>query len=211
MNKKRSKILVDVITHPDKAFREIGENGEFFFPIAVLILIGTSIFYPSIDLLSVGFDWLAESEIDEILTEFVLGSVLVSLITGIMFASFTFFIGKKLGGKGSFKGVFSSISYALFPFVIIGLIFITPVGLLVFFLEDDFITNGLFWFAEYGEFFILIWALILLIMAIRISHELTWGKTIVSVILGGVATTIPYLALISILQPNYFQRLFWYL
>jgi len=206
----RTSNLLDVLFHPDKAFQEIGENENHFFPRAVLILIGTSIFYPSIDLFSVGFDWLVESEIDEILTEFVLGSVLVSFVTGMLFASFTFFIGKKLGGKGSFKGVFSSICYSSFPFVIIGLIFVIPIALLVFFLEDDFITMGLFWFAGYGEFFILIWAFVLLLMAIKISHKLTWGKTIGSTIIGALITTIPYLAMLSILQPDYFQRLFWY-
>jgi hypothetical protein len=46
MTSNRAGILKDIIVSPKKAFSEIGENGNKFFPVAFIILLGTAVSSP---------------------------------------------------------------------------------------------------------------------------------------------------------------------
>ena len=205
MTSSRAGILNEIIFSPKKAFSEIGSNGKKFFPIAFVILLITSISTP------VAIYFLEASNVQFYVGEqlplgfvSIFFEIEVGFFLSVFSAAAIYEIGKRFGGKGTFKGVFSSICYSSLPITIIfGLIALTMIlftynsGSEAFLGDEFFLGFSIFAVSLMTIMFAsLVWSIILGIMALMKSHELSFGKSMGVLILVAIITI-----LISILIP----------
>jgi len=99
---------------------------------------------------------------------------------GIGFAALVYWFGKKLGGQGSFKGVFSSLCYSSLPIAIVGVLVLLPLGIFGgrFLYDSDTLFSPFFVATILVGVASTIWGLVLSILAIMKSHQLGIGKSI---------------------------------
>ncbi|MCV0412932.1 YIP1 family protein [Nitrosarchaeum sp.] len=192
-------IFKDVIISPQKAFVEIGNNGKKYFPFAFVILLGTVISSPILSYYvnsQIYFHFVEETlpfDFSSIFFEIELG-----FLYGIGFTYLAYTIGKKIGGQGSFKGVFSSLCFAALPITIVGFFILLSLG---FVSLSNFKHGGAFSLYYLMIIVIVIWGFVLGLFAIIKSHQLSFLKAILTMLTSGViiiAISIPILFLIEL-------------
>jgi len=171
---KRITIVKDVLFHPTSAFREINQQSKFY------ISGGIVLFLASAGLFSEGF---LEG----------LGSMAMDItIIGLVL-----YIGRGLGGKGNFSGIFSTLQYAGIPTLIAS-------GLLLL-LPDTFYENimnlqpqeiGLFVGVLGIAIILFIWSFILSIIAVREAHQFGTGRAFGTLILSGIIFIIVFIPIV---------------
>ncbi len=199
-------ILKEVVISPKRAFNEITDNGKKFLPAAFVILLISAISNPVLSYLieASNFFYYVEEPLD---LEFasVFYEIEIGFFLGVFSAAVIYEIGKRIGGHGDFKGVFSCICYSSLPVAIIGslisifVIFLTYQSGSKLFLDDNDILGfsilTILLMAIMGAS--LVWSFILSVIALRTSHQISLGKTMGVLILVFIIT-----AIISFLIPS---------
>jgi hypothetical protein len=168
---KRITIVKDVIIHPSSAFKEIADQSKFF------ISGGIALFLISAGLFSEGlFEGLG------------------AMVADIAIIGLALFVGRGLGGNGSFSQVFSTLQYAGIPSLIASGLFLL--------LPDTFYENildlqpqeiGVFVTILVVAVILIIWSLILSIIAIRESHQFGSGKAFGTLIISTIIFIIVWI------------------
>jgi len=199
MTFSRAGILKEILFSPEKAFSEIGSNGKKYFPIAFIILLGTAVSTPFLGYLleASNFQYYVEEELPLDFTS-TFFEIEFGFFFGLGFAALVYFFGKKLGGQGTFKGVFSSICYSTLPIVILeGLMAITMALLVYESGSEAFLdSNSFLIFSTLSMAFMtimfasVIWGIILSVIAVMKSHQLRFGKSIGVLILAAIVILV---------------------
>lgn len=200
------RILKEIIISPNKAFDEISNNGKKYFPLAFVILLISAISDPIWSYLidASNFFYYVEEPLDfEFVSVFY--DIQIGFFLGVFSAAAIYEIGRRLGGQGTFRGVFSCICYSSLPIAIIGSLISLSVIILISYFGNEVFTDdfGILGFSILTVLLTvvfvgsLVWSIILGIIALRKSHQISLGKTIGVFILVLIITII-----ISLLIPS---------
>lgn len=199
------RVFKEIIISPNKAFDEISNNGKKYFPFAFVILLISVISDPIWSYLIEASNFFYYVE-EPLAFDFasIFYEIEVGFFLGVFSAAAIYEIGRRLGGQGTFRGVFSCICYSSLPVAIIGgLISISVVVLISHSGNELFLDDSILGFSILTILLVviliasLVWSLILGIIALRKSHQISLGKTIGVFILVLIITII-----ISLLIPS---------
>ena len=180
------RVFKEIIISPNKAFDEISNNGKKYFTFAFVILLISVISDPIWSYLIEASNFFYYVE-EPLAFDFasIFYEIEVGFFLGVFSAAAIYEIGRRLGGQGTFRGVFSCICYSSLPVAIIGgLISISVVVLISHSGNELFLDDSILGFSILTILLVviliasLVWSLILGIIALRKSHQISLGKTI---------------------------------
>ena len=167
-------IVKDVLFHPTSAFKEMNQKNNVFMSGAGVL------FLASAGLFSEGFFEGLGAMAGEIA---VIGLVL--------------YVGRGLGGKGNFSGIFSTFQYAGIPGLVASGLFL--------FLPDRLLDNAIELQPEELStvltvlgiaFILIIWTIILSIIAIRETHQFGSGRAFGVLVLSSIIFLIVFIPIV---------------
>ena len=162
---------------PTQTFREVAENDQSYFIVAIAIFVATSFFFinitsdqpdSSLEISEFGYVWDVMYQAESFTKSVVWNAISVVLI---------FYLGLKFGGSNSFKKVFSVLAYAMVPVLVGG------IALHIFFMHPFMLESitgmdkeseeflGLFWVLYFASIPFAIWSFLLSIHAIKIVNR----------------------------------------
>ena len=193
---QRFYTVLGILKSPNQSLRKICDNEDKYMVSSVILLILASVF--SIDMASGPLDenitsvkqfgvWVSDDPVYWII------SSVFGLLGGIALIAIIFMIGKKLGGIGSFKKIFTVMSHATLP-VIIGGIIISAIFFVLSSTVSDNIDEADPKFQHFGLVSYLgvmvplsIWSLIISIKALKIANGFGTGRAFGIILLASLA------------------------
>ena len=209
MYKERLNTIFGMLKSPNQSLHEICNNEDQYLVSSVIILIFASVFsinmangplddtIPSVSQFGI---WFSDEPI------YWISDGLLGLLGSIILIAIIFVMGKKFGGIGNFKKIFTVISHASLP-VVIGSVVIFAMFFVLSSTMSDSIdeTDSEFQYFGMVSYFgvlvpLAIWSLIISIKALKIANGFGTGKAFGILLL---ATVISYVVWIPLnwLQP----------
>lgn len=173
---------------PRKTIRYVMENKPMRTAIILALIFGISSVLDRAYTQNFG-DTLSTGAI--LLTSFLLGPI-AGIILWYISSSITYFVGKKLGGIGTFKDVQKMIAWSYVPIIwsmILWIIDFSVLGEYVFKDATPDLSTGaaiLFFLSMLIETVIYIWFIVITVIAISEVHKFSVGKAILTMIIPGI-------------------------
>jgi len=105
----------------------------------------------------------------------LVGSLIINIITLVIFTAICHLVASLLGGRGSYSGLFSGFGFASVPGI-----FVAPLAVIGMLPMVGPLLSVL------GNFGVIVWSLVLSILAIRENYLISTGRAILIVFLPGV-------------------------
>lgn len=211
MTSQKIASIYGVIKRPNNTFREIFEDGNYYFKPSVIILILSSFFTVSFTILSGSISDIPTNELGYFLdAEIQIIDSVVNILGGFLIVVLIFYVGRMFRGSKNFRGVFSVASYSLIPILIGGIlvsIFLYYPPLLEYISGIDsgdsrFLT--LFWVMYFVILFpCSIWTLILTVKAIKIANNFGTAKAFGIVVLALIISNVIWLSFFELNPINH--------